>query len=231
MKHILVLPAYFMAALAAYGQATIVFNNRIGGLLEAPIFGPELSDPLLQLHGNDASGVPAEGTVYSGARLQGPGFTAELWSMPLGETTFEPVPGAKTTFRTTLTGAGFIIPPNSDPVINDVLPGERAMLELRVWDNQGATVNDWLTADGLGLTRGISTPFLSDPLGGVPTSGPPLSSPNMTGLRSFNIAMADPTVPEPKSMAATAIGLLVFASWWRRTGLPGRQRRSESPVN
>jgi len=225
MKHILVLMAYFLAALAAYGQATIVFNNRIGGLLEAPIFGPELSDPLLQLHGNDASGVPAEGTVYSGARLLGPGFTAELWAMPLDKTTFEPVPGAKTTFRTTLVGAGFIIP-TVDPVINDVLPGERAMLELRVWDNQGSTVNDWLTADGLGLVRGISNPFLSDPLGGVPASGPPLSSPNMTGLRSFNIAMADPSVPEPKSMAVTAIGLMVFASWWRRTRLQRRQGRA-----
>jgi hypothetical protein len=215
MKRILVLlAAGHLTLLTAHAQATISFNNRIAGILEAPVFGPELANPLLELHGNDAAGVPAGTTVYTGAKLSGSGFTAELWAMPLTASSFAPVPGATTTFRTG-GGIGFIVPPAADTVIPDVLPGDRAMLQLRVWDNQGSTVNDWLTAASLGLDRGISDAFLSDPLGGTPLSGLPITSPNMTGLRSFNIAELAP-VPEPKSMALTALAISAFAIWRRR---------------
>jgi len=215
MKRILVLfAAGHLTLLTAHAQATITYNNRIAGVLEAPIFGPELGDSSLQLHGNDATGVPAGATVYTGAKLSGSGFTAELWAMPLTASSFEPVAGTKTAFRTGL-AAGFFVVPATDPVIADVLPGERAMLELRAWDNQGGTVNDWLTAASLGADRGISDAFLSDPLGGTPLSGLPITSPNMTGLRSFNIAELAP-VPEPKSMALTALAISAFAIWRRR---------------
>ena len=144
-----------------------MFNNRIAGVLEAPVFGPELADPLSAAPRKRRQRAFQRGTTgYTGAKLSGSGFTAELWAMPLTASSFAPVPGATTTFRTG-GGIGFIVPPAADTVIPDVLPGERAMLELRAWDNQGGTVNDWLTAASLGLDEGSPMPF-SPTLWGAP---------------------------------------------------------------
>lgn len=204
MKWTLIAAGVLLAAASAGSAAdgTVVFNNRIGGILEAPIFGPELTDSTLWLHGNDRDGVPAGITVYTGSRLGGTDYFAELWYLPPGELEFSAVPEARTTFRVSAAGAGFIIP-LEDPSIPGVSAGERVMLQLRAWDNEGATITDWETAARLGAARGSSLAFLSEPLGGVPASGNPISSPNLTLLTSFNIA-----VPEPESTACVMVGAL-----------------------
>lgn len=209
LKFIVTMTSLLITFAVEGADGTITYNNRIAGVLEAPVYGPEPGNPALELDGNEPSGFPAGVTIYSGTRLRGEDYSAELWFQPLGEPDFSPVPDALTTFRTSLAGAGFIIP-LVDPEIPGVAAGEQVTLQLRAWDNQGGLVNDWATAELMNAQRGMSLSFLSEPLGGITVGGDPVSSPNLLGLRSFNI------VPEPRSVGLLALGAAVWVLTKRR---------------
>lgn len=147
-------------AVSSHGQGLVVFNNRVTPYVWAAIFGPEPSDPTIEKHGNlpdgppPLRGIPAGTQTYGGAPLAGTGYTAQLWGGPLAPSLdglpFAPLVGsdpilqlvATTPFRTGL-AAGFVVTPATANIVPDVLPGERASLEVRAWDNRGGTILSW----------------------------------------------------------------------------------------
>lgn len=147
------------------------------------IFGAETADTTLVKRGSNE--------IYTGVRLAGTGFTAELWFGPLTarECDLQPVPGGRTTFKTGLS-AGQIV-----DVLNLAVPGftvgTRARLQLRVWDNQAGTVTSWAQAVAAGkVLHGSSFPFDSAPLGSTGVIGA-VTVPTLTGLERFNIHQGD----------------------------------------
>ena len=161
-------------------QGTVNFNNRVGGVVVAPVYGPEPGNETLAKHGNTATGTPAGSTVYGGALLSGTSYTAELWGGPQGTPEASLSVQARTVFRTGAS-AGYVVAPAS-VALGGVAPGTPATLQVRVWDNQGGTISTWDMARGLGVASGVSLLFDSPPLA---SSMEPTV--NLTGLRSFNI--------------------------------------------
>lgn len=176
------------AVRTVHAQGLVNFNNRVIGVVVAPVYGPESGDATLAKTGNTASGTPAGTTTYGGALLSGTGYTAELWGGPLGTPEFGLSFVASAVFRTT--PAGFVVAPASPVAVPGVPGGNMATLQLRVWDNQGGTVLSWAAAQAnpVVVASGASQIFASPPLGDG--MSPP---PNLTGLRSFNIHLAAPS--------------------------------------
>jgi len=187
------------AAVAVFGQGSIVFNNRVVGTVQAPIYGPEVGDQSVRRSGNPSTGEPAGGTVYTGARLDGAGFTAQLWGGPNGTAmgNLEFCPGSQTVFRTGA-AAGFFTAPAPNPTVPGVPENQIATLQVRAWNNQGGAITSYAQALQLNAAAGFSDLFNSIGLGG--TLNP---SPNISGLRSFNLTV----VPEPSLLALGALGL------------------------
>lgn len=202
------------STLPVWGQGMIYFNNRVPGVVVAPIYGPVPTMETVSLQGNGPSaGVPATDpfplgtTDYLGAaRLSGTAYTAELWSFSGG--LWDAVPGSQRAFRTAA-AAGFVEIPGAgaDVSIPSVLPGDTATLEVRAWVSLTGTadpVDTWAEALLRGVDRGASATFTAV-LGGSTGGGPSLPTPNMENLRSFSLA-----VPEPQTGLLTALGLLVL---------------------
>ncbi len=167
-------------------QGTVNFNNRVTGVVVAPVYGPEPGNPTWAKHGNTSAGTPAESTIYSGVLLADTNYTAELWAGPQGTPEASLSPVIKTSFRTLgLSGYLLFI---SSVTIPGVSSGGIATLQLRVWDNRTNTVTSWAMAQAMGVASGVSLPFDSPPLGDGATIPPA----NMTGLRSFNIHLPSP---------------------------------------
>jgi len=208
MKRLVASTLMLASVIAAYSQGQIVFNNRVLsstlGTVNAPIYGPQVGDPLRHLNGPAATNG---GSVnYTGPLLAGTGFTAALYGGPVGGAlSIDPISTA--TFRTAVTLLGNLTPPNpAAPALASVAPGGLASFEMRVWDNRLGTIQNWaaVMADP-SISRGqsgiFSPPF---PLGGTPAGGgTPITPPNLAGLTSFNIA----PVPEPGVIALGVLGL------------------------
>lgn len=161
-------------------QGVVLFSTRVFNQVVAPVYGPEAGDPTLPKTGNTAGGFPIGSQTYSGALVDGAGYTAELWAGPTNAAECELVALARTTFRTGV-DAGFVQTPPSLVTVPFAAPGGRVMFQLRAWDNQGGTVASWSQAQCGQAPRGASSPFLSEPLG---TSGGPSY---LRGLQSFNL--------------------------------------------
>lgn len=214
---------------SALAQGTIYLNNRIPGVMQAPVYGPIPGQETLRLWGNGPSEgspltdpLPLDVTDYLGApRLEGSGYTAELWSFDAG--TWSTVPGSLRNFRLGAAAGYLQIPAGgSDVEIPGVLPSEQATLQLRAWENLSGTpdpVETWAEAMLRSVPHGYSAPF-QEVLGGSVGAGPSLPTPNIENLRSFNLA-----IPEPAAWATIGgMGLLGFAVVRRR-----RQRRPGEP--
>lgn len=161
----------------ASGQGLVVFNNRVGNEIVAPVYNVEGSNPGLAKRGNSQ--------VYNGAPLAGNGFTAQLFGGPTNtpvESLLALTPA--TTFRTD-DGAGFVLPPSTAVAVPAVREGESARIQLRAWNNRGGAISNWVQvlADPT-VARGDSLPIITPPLGSV--FNPP---PNLIGLESFNLAL------------------------------------------
>jgi len=166
--------AAFATDVAAQGY--ILFANRIPGQLIAPIFGGEPNNPATILQGNPTNGLPVGVTVYHGLRLEGAGYTAELWAGPTENQLF---PVATTTF---LTGANAGFVQSSTVVIPSVGPGGQAWIQWRVWKNVGGTFPTWFSlAAGGSVPRGLSPVMI------VTTGSTGPSAATIPPLRSFNI--------------------------------------------
>jgi hypothetical protein len=184
VKWIVVLILLLWTRLLAMGQGQLVFNNRVNNVVQAPVYGVEPLRPDLFKHGNTAEGFPAGSQTYNGLPLAGTGFTAQLF----GGSTRAPlallqplIPAA--VFRSG-DAAGFVVPPNVAVSIPGVTEGERARVQLRVWENRGGAVTNWdqVIADSA-IAHGESISVVTPPLGGL--FRPP---PNLVGLESFNLA-------------------------------------------
>jgi len=204
MKKSVITLAAIVVAASAFGQGQIALNNRQTvdqglGLVNSPIFGSE-GIGLPQKIGGTATGNPAGTTEYTGARLDGSGFTAQLWfasGVGQSESALQPADGL-TSFRTG-TGAGYLLT-GGIATLPGVTAG-RVTLQLRVWDNQGGTVNSWteaLARAPQGLAHGASALFSPTQPVGFGTVQPPV----LEGMTSFNLMQ----VPEPSTIALGILG-------------------------
>lgn len=208
MKKALLTLLTMACAVSVFAQGTILFNNRVSGVFDERIYGLS-TDPFQQIQG------PMATTDFAGAaRLEGTGFTAELYGAPSGYT-FDPLSDADSTraltptlgFRTG-TAAGILVTPAPTVAVPGVPENASAQLQLRVWDNQGGNITSWamVLADP-GIARGWSSQFTSLPLGGTLTTPP-----NMVGLEAFNLFI----VPEPSILALGALGIGALILFRRR---------------
>jgi hypothetical protein len=208
-----VIALLFLGCLEALPQGQIIFNNRVSGIVVAPIYGPEISNTELVKHGNTSGGTPAGTQSYSGQPLQSVGYTAQLFGGP----TNTPVANLAAINPATSFGIspnGFVEPPDFAVSVPGVPEGTPALIQLRVWDNDNGTLTNWnQVRTNTWVARGQSLPFVSPPLGGSVTLPP-----NLEGLRSFNIALpagASALTPgRPVNLqAATASDTQIDLSW------------------
>lgn len=220
MKKTLILTTLLAtAAVGAFGQGQVVFNNRLttgGGPgtfnqpLYAPIYGVNSANPGQVLTGQGATGpggnpIPVGGTDYAGRTpLAGTGFTAQLWWGAPGtpEAQLQAVSAANggvSTFRTGATTVG-AFNGTTATLGTPGGTGTRATLQVRAWDNMGGTITDWAAImANPAIPHGSSPVFMPDfDLGGG-TAQPP----NLVGLQSFGLFQ----VPEPSVIALGALGL------------------------
>lgn len=166
----------------AFPQGTVVFHNR--GLTD-----------------------PATGSIYNAPFSPFcPGDTAQLY-MVTGT-------GAAATYTPLFPTQTFRDPPFNYYLIEPVLvaiPGAPAgttgiRVVVRAWHGgetyEGTDV----------LYRGESNVIILGPLGGIPSSGPPITPPTLDGLQSF--AVVGPgsiCVPEPSTLALALLGVATLA--------------------
>jgi hypothetical protein len=208
MKKILLFSLSLVVAVGAFAQGTINFNNAAGAGLVARIYDVSPEAPTTQIRGNAANGVPAGTTVYTGAPLQGTGYVAELWGIVGGgaaESSLERL--ASSTFRTG-TGAGVlfgnlsVMVPNTPAFANGgAAGGYIGTFQLRAWNaGLAGPAATWASVMNSPIPHGTSVLVTSGQLGG--TGNPPVTTPNLVGLTSFNL-----TVPEPSAIALGVLGL------------------------
>jgi hypothetical protein len=169
----------------AFPQGQVIFENRVAGIVVAPVYNPDPADPTLVRHGNTSDATPPGTQTYAGALLAGPGFSAQLFGGMTNTPTDQLQPlDFPIAFRSNQL-AGFILPPPHAVTVAGVPEGQSARLQLRAWNNRNGTVVSWQQAanDRL-VARGESAAFISLPLGGISNTPP-----NLIGLESFNIAL------------------------------------------
>src|SRR5688572_5344515 len=217
MRVSLLLTLICSAAASAFGDGTVYFNNRVAGVVIAPIYGPVPGSETASRQGNGpALGVPATDplpvgvTDYTGAaRLEDADYTAELWFF--GRFGWEPAPDSQRNFRTGA-AVGFVEIPvtGGDVEIPGVDAGTAVTLAVRAWENLSGTadpIDDWTEAVVRNVTRGESASF-NVVLGGLPLVGPALPTPNMDDFRSFSLAepVVDPCSPDVEAPVVTLTG-------------------------
>jgi len=209
MKKIFMLLAVLGMVAKAPAQGALLFANYVNGILLAPIFGVDTTDPTIQAHGQSRLGIPSGSTVYTGPLLSGPGFTVALYAGPLGAPVESLQLAATSTFRTSSINdlpGGLWFP--SVISIPGLAAGERVTVDVRVWDNQGGTISTWeQVLQNVMIARGSSGAF--SPLGLLGTASSSLTDSPLilVGLTSFNIGTV---VPEPTVFAFLGLGLLLY---------------------
>ena len=145
------------AQAASYGQ--INFNNRVGGVVIAPVYGPDPANPGLPLRGPGTTNFGTQ--VYNGPPLFGTGYSAAIFA-GVGVVEDEDLLVWQTSalFRTNPLVRGYIQPPVLGPFITVAPPDSLVTLQLRAWDNRGGTATNWdqVLADPT-LARGSSKLF------------------------------------------------------------------------
>jgi hypothetical protein len=207
MKKVFLALRLTFCATAALAQGTVIFMNRVPGIVVAPIYGPDPANPMEAITGNPPDGTPLGATVYGGPLLAGAGFTAQLWGGP-DINSLAPAAGDNTE---PFVVAGFWQTPPNYAVIPTVPLGSVAELQVRVWDNHGGTITTWSEAVATGDVLGES-PVFSQALG----SELPVT---LYGLRSFNIHES----PEPATLALMVLGAAALLAL-RGRGCPRHRR-------
>jgi len=204
MKKTLLTIAVAALTVSSFAQGTLNVLNSVPGVFRAPIYGPEPTESHIQLSGQSSLGIPSGTTPYGGSPLQGSNFTFAVYYGPLGYNPYDLILLTTTTFRTASGNAlpAGLIYPQPNVVVPGIPAGGTAMLQVRVWYNEGGLINSWATAS----TKGASAMFSSQPLGGGI-----VFAPDMTGWTSFNISGAP--IPEPRMFVFAGLGaaaLLIF---------------------
>jgi hypothetical protein len=184
MKKLIIALTATVVAVSVFAQGTVTFNNRVTGVVVAPITGL------------DSLG------------LGGTGYTAELWAASGADAAEGSLQAAapQTAFRTGA-AVGFVtaVTATLTGVAKDAAA---ATLQVRVWDNKGGTLTTWAAAETAWMAgeiaAGKSTLFNVTAIGGDLNTPP-----NLVGLTSFQLIM----VPEPSTFALLglgALGMLIF---------------------
>jgi hypothetical protein len=226
MKKSLLTSLLSLAAVGAFAQGTVVFNNHVVGTIATHVWSPQLDGSVET--GNTASDTPAGTAVYTGQLIGGAATGATsptdysngtLWTAQLYALTglndslssLQPVSQYVTTFHTTAAGAGIMtaVSPAGDAGIPNTA-GAQATVALAVWYNGGGTITSLSAAKAAGVPYGESPAFNLSSLGEPAQAGPPVvnatSSENLIGLQSFSLT----TTPEPSTIALGVMGLSAF---------------------
>jgi len=223
MKKTLLTTLLSMAAIGAFAQGSVVFNNHVAGTIATRIYAPDTVTPNVSFYGNTAGDTPAGAQVYTGALLGGASgaagtpinytfgnnFSVQLMAAPgLNDSisTLLPVSQYLTTMRTTSSGAGIWLPPtypSGDPGIPNT-SGAAATVAVAAWYNAGGTVTSYSAAVAAQLPSGESPAFNLSALGEPAGAGPSTPAENLIGLQSFSLATS---VPEPGTIALGVMGL------------------------
>jgi hypothetical protein len=219
MRKNLLAAALLISACGAFGQGTVLFNNRVTTeslpqqpAVVAPIFGVDPACPTCTKGGNPTatwngtsgpSPVPVGTTVYGGVPLTGTGFTVQLWAAntTAADSALQLVATTTMTTRSQVNFMGFINAPTVNPTVPGVVGNttDRAKFELRVWDNQGGQITDWAQVlANPNVARGTSGILALDRPLGVGATAPASLFP----MQSFQLAI----VPEPSVIALGVLG-------------------------
>jgi hypothetical protein len=175
MKKLLFLAALLVASASAFAQGTVNIANRVTAAgIDAPIFD-----------------------VDNSTRLAGTGFFVQLYAGVAG-TSAEGLSavGAAVNFRAAGAQAGYMLGGDTIRTINGIPAGGAAAVQLRAWDSAFATYEAAVAAGG----KYGSSSVLNLASTGNPTSAPPGTPADLTGLQSFAL------VPEPSTIALAMLG-------------------------
>jgi hypothetical protein len=158
-------------------QGLLIFNNRVGEEVLAPVYDVDPSNPAFAQYGS--------GFVYNGGLVAGAGFTAQLFGGTTNTALEQLAPLLPATAFRTGAAAGHVVPPTRAVAVPGVPEGERAKVQLRVWNNRDGTITNWqqVLADPT-IARGASLRIITPPLGSVF-----IAPPNLVGLQSFSLAL------------------------------------------
>lgn len=213
MKKVLVLLA-LVAAVSAYSQGTINFNNRVTTAT------PAISAPVSYLgDGPMAAGlIDSTRTVQSGAFTYG-GVNAQvaLYGGAVGtaeDSLVLLVPAVG--FRSGALAGFANVGTAGSRTVDSVAPGGTGLFQVRVWDAGVAGVASYEAAQQLisathGVYLGKSAVLTIGPLGG---GSPPVTAPNLVGLTAFNTTFN--IVPEPSVIGLGILGAFAGLMVFRR---------------
>lgn len=155
MKKLLIAMVAVLVSAASFGQGEVVFNTRVSGSHDAPVYLPD-------------------GVTPAGAHTSP--IVAQLFVVGTGGALIA-IPGSAN-FRQTPAGLAqaYIVPPPSALVVPGVASGAEATLRMLAWDSTYADFTAAEVANGL---RGFSQDFT------ITVGGGTLPSANLTGLQGF----------------------------------------------
>jgi len=206
MKNLAVIAIASLISASAFGQGQINFNNRVVGVVVAPVYGVNPASPTVRLSGNattnggsvNYSGIPlVAGTNYSAQIFYGPAGTTDPLTMQATD------PSTQVPFRSTAATGGFIQNQAAAVTLNGIDFGQTAAIQMRVWDNRGGTINSWAQSQSARLSDPTLATGMSDIFQVAMSANASIPPPNMVGLTSFNLTV----VPEPSVIALGALAL------------------------
>lgn len=165
-------------SVVGWGQGQVIFNNRVAGVVVAPVHAEDPLEPSLIRRANQPPASSMRGALLEGAK-----FTMQLYAGRPGcpDGFLRPIEPAAV-FRMG-EAAGFVVPDAMTLTIPGVPEGQSARLQVRAWDNRGGTITNWLQVEAdASISRGTSLAFMSEPLGGVYAAPP-----NLLGLYAFSL--------------------------------------------
>jgi hypothetical protein len=179
MKKLLCTIAALMITGSAFGQGTVIFNNRLpttqGG------------DQRIYLGGT----AQLRGDVLNSMGFPGPGqgYRAGLYLVGAGGALTE-LAVRDIRFNAAGTANYFIDPITVNVTGVDV--NQPATFRIRAWDADAANYDAAITSN---LARGESNDVLVSALGGTPAGGGlPTADPYLEGLQEFNLFVPEPSV-------------------------------------
>lgn len=215
MKKVLLVALLSAGTATMFGQGSITFNNNVTGVFRAPIYNVDTTDSTIAKAGQTSAGTPTGSTVYTGALLQGTGWTVGFYA---GTDASHLSLLGTSNFRTSSTGAlpAGIFSTTPTVTVPGVLAGAAAAFQIRVWDNKGGTITTWEQASPLwmvspGFAAGQTGVITSGPLGGTDAANNIFATPTATGWTSFQLTAAP--VPEPTTFALAGLAgaaMLIF---------------------
>jgi len=219
MKKLLVL-SILIAAVSAYPQGQVNFNNRVT-TATPPVNAPisyEAAGPMAAVGKvNSATTVVAGSLTYGGANA-----LAALYGGALGSTEAQMVLLIPSIGFKSGAAAGYVStadPPGTTRTINGILPGAKALVQVRAWDSGDVSDSYEDAAAKISANHGVylgKSMIMQVTLGG---GSPPVTPPNLvdevSGLPMAAFSMGY-FVPEPSIIGLGILGAVAGLFVFRR---------------